>query len=242
MFGLFNKKQSFKNPLAVDIHSHLIPAVDDGSKSVEESMAILREFRQLGYKKVITTPHIMKEYYDNDIHSIQPQYELLMQRLSDENLGIELEFAAEYHMDEFFIDKVNKNEKLLTFGDQYVLIETSFFNAPVFLKDVFFSLKTKGYSPIFAHPERYMYLIQNFELAKELKNMQVLFQINAPSLIGSYGKPVKKLAEKLLENDMVEFVASDCHNLGHIESLKKTIESKSFQKLPFDKLLNNTLK
>ena len=242
MFGLFNKKQSFKNPLTVDIHSHLIPAVDDGSKSVEESIAILREFQQLGYTKVITTPHIMKEYFDNDIHSIQPQYELLMQKINEENLDIKLEFAAEYQLDEFFFDKVNKGEELLTFGDGHILIETSFFNAPVFLKDVFFSLKTKGYSPIFAHPERYMYLIQNFQLARELKNMQVLFQINAPSLIGYYGKAVKKLAEKLLENDMVEFVGSDCHNLGHIESMKKTIESKAFQNLPFDKLLNNTLK
>jgi len=241
MLNFFKKNKAKSNPISIDIHSHLIPGVDDGVKSMEEALGIIKSFESMGYSKIITTPHIMKEYYDNDKSTLHPGFEELQARIISENIDIKLEYAAEYQMDEFFIEKVDKDEELLTFGDGYVLVETSFYNAPVFLKDVFFTLKTKGYSPIYAHPERYLYLMQNFQLARDLKNMQVLFQINAVSLTGHYGKPVKKLAEKLIEEEMVDFIGSDCHNAGHMEILQKAIQTNSYQNLPFDRLLNNSL-
>ncbi len=241
MFSFLSKNKNRINPISVDIHSHLIPGVDDGVRNMEEAIAIIREFHLMGYKKIITSPHIMKEYYDNSKETLYPPFEKLKEELIKEKIPIELEVAAEYHLDEFFVDMVNNNEELLTFGDKYILVETSFFNAPVFLKDIFFSLKTKGYSPIYVHPERYLYLLQNFEIAEELKNMQVLFQINILSLLGHYGKPVKKLAEKLIDRGMIDFIGSDCHNMGHVTELKKTIQTRAYQNLPFDKLLNNSL-
>jgi len=241
MFNIFGKSKHFNNPVKVDIHSHLLPNIDDGVNDLDESIMILKKFHDMGYKKIVTTPHIMKEYYDNNKDTITQQYENLQKRLQTEDFHIEVEFAAEYYIDEFFIEKIEKKEELLTFGDEFILVETSFYNAPVFLKDVLFQLMTKGYTPVFAHPERYIYLLQNTRLLKELKDMQVLLQVNMGSLSGHYGKPVKKLAEKIIESNWIDFIGSDCHNLNHIEIFEKTVHSKLYQSLPFDRLRNNIL-
>ncbi len=242
MFSFLKKKsETFENPVKVDIHSHLIPGIDDGAKSLEESIAIIKSFCDLGYRKLVTTPHIMKEFYDNNADTISSQYRILNEKLKEENLDIEVEFAAEYYLDEFLIEKLEKKEPLLTFGPQYVLVETSFYNAPVFLKDVFFKLSTQGYKPVFAHPERYLYLHQDAKLLDELHDMQVLFQINIGSLSGYYSPAVKKLAEKMIEKKYVHFLGTDCHNLNQLETIKKAYSSKIYKSLPFENILNNTL-
>ncbi len=240
MFKLFKKKRkSFINPVKVDMHSHLIPGVDDGVKDFEESITIIKKFLSLGYKKLITTPHIMKEFYDNSWDTLAEPFHELKKLLYEQRIPMEIELGAEYHIDEFFIEKLDRNEKMLTFGDNHILVETSFYNAPVFLKDVLFELMTKGYNPIFAHPERYFYLAQNSNLLNELKDMQILFQINISSLQGYYGKHAKKIAEKIVENGWVDFVGSDCHNIGHVDALEKTIRSKSYQSIEFKNIQNN---
>lgn len=238
---LFDKSQHFDNPVKVDVHSHLLPGLDDGVKSFEEAIEILKSLEHLGYEKIVTTPHIMREFYDNDSANIAEGFEMLSQKMTEEGLKIKLEFAAEYFLDEFFLEKLEKKEQLLYFGDKYVLAETSFYNAPVFLKDAFFQLNAQGYKPVFAHPERYIYLQQNDALLDELNNMQVFFQVNLASLGGHYGTPAKKLALKMIEKNYIHFIGSDCHNLNHLEILKKTIKSKKYQSLPFGNLLNNTL-
>lgn len=242
MFSFLKKKSAtFENPVKVDIHSHLIPGIDDGAKSFEESIAIIKSFQSMGYKKLITTPHIMKEFYDNDAKTISSQFDILKEKLKEENLEIEIEFAAEYYLDEFLVEKLERKEPLLSFGNNYVLVETSFYNAPVFLKEIFFKLSTQGYKPVFAHPERYLYLHQDARLLDELHDMHVLFQVNIGSLSGYYSPTVKKLAEKMIEKKYIHFVGSDCHNMNQFETIKKGFGAKNYRSIPFENILNNTL-
>lgn len=241
MFNFFSRRKHFDNAIKVDIHSHLLPHLDDGVKSFEESIAILKAFEDMGYQKIITTPHIMKEYYDNTRDTIAEQYEALTQKIIEEKLNIEVEFAAEYYLDEFFLEKLSNKEPLLHFGENFVLVETSFYNPPVFLKDVFFQMHTLGYKPVLAHPERYIYLYNHSRMLDELMDMQIYFQINLGSLVNYYGSSARKLANSMLDKNYVHFLGSDCHNLHHLEIIRKTLKSKSYQSISFDNLLNNRL-
>ena len=228
-------------PFQVDIHSHLIPAVDDGVQSVDESLAILREMSELGYKKVVTTPHTMKEAFPNTSESILNGLAKMKKAIAEAQISIELEAASEYYLDESFIEKLDNDEPLLTFGDKYLLFETSFINEPPFLKEATFKMTIKGYKPVYAHPERYLYLMQNEQLIEEMIDRSVYFQLNLVSLSGCYSKPVQKLAEKLIDAELVRFVGTDCHNMGHIDFLKQAINTKHFKKLANQKILNNSL-
>lgn len=243
LFSFF-KKNTPPPPIAeleVDIHSHLIPAIDDGIQSVEEGLDILREFQSLGYRKVITTPHTMWGFYDNKPKAILEGLKTMRAAIHAEGIEIELEAATEYYLDEHFMKKIENNEELLTFSDNYVLVETGFINEPPELKEATFQLTMKGYKMVYAHPERYMYLLENNNLIEELQDRNVIFQLNAASLTGHYGKPVQKLAEKLVDMKAVMLVGSDCHNMGHIGLLKEARKSKYWNKLLQLDLLNNKL-
>jgi len=238
---LTGTKKDFKNPIHTDLHSHLIPEVDDGVASLEESVEIIRHFYGMGYKKIITTPHIMHEFYDNSPETILPGLTKLKETLEEEQIPMEIEAAAEYYLDDYFFDTLLEKQDLLTFGDQYILVETPFLNAPFFLKDAVFQLNAKGYKVVLAHPERYIYLQKDDKLLQTLLDMQVLFQVNISSLIGHYSKNVKKFALQLLDNGYIRFVGSDCHNLTQLQTVKRALNSKFYRKLPFEDLLNNTL-
>lgn len=233
--------QASVSPIKTDVHSHLIPELDDGVQSIEESIAILREMEALGYEKVITTPHSMPGTYDNSAETILPGLEKVRKAIKEAGLSIQLEAASEYYLDEAFIDLIDSDAPLLTFGDNYVLFETAFMNQPPQLKEVTFKLSLKGYKPVYAHPERYMYLHQSQYLLDELVDRNLFFQINLPSLTGAYSKPVQKFAEKLIDMKAVKLVGSDCHKMAHIELLKSATQTKYFKKLADLDLLNNTL-
>lgn len=244
LFSLFKKKAPERTsvaPLQVDIHSHLVPAIDDGIQSVEEGLEILREMEALGYRKVITTPHTMPGSFDNTPETILGGLEKIKKAAKEEGLNITMEAATEYYLDETFMQRLENKEKLMTFGDQYVLFETGFINEPPFMKEATFLMNINGYKPVYAHPERYPYLAQNDKLLEEMIDRQVVFQLNLASLAGAYGKPVQKFAEKLVDMGVVKLVGTDCHNMGHIEALKKAIQTKHYQKLMQSELLNNTL-
>ena len=166
---IFPKKELTIEPVDLsflrnDIHSHLIFDVDDGSKSIEDSIELIRSLYNFGYKKLITTPHIMSDFYKNSKDNLFPKRDLIREELVKQNIDIEFECAAEYYLDEFLVQKLKSNEELLCFGSKkYVLFETSFMNSPNQIFEVIFDLLSNGYQPILAHPERYIYLHDSFE-------------------------------------------------------------------------------
>lgn len=240
MLNFFRRKDSSEAlRIHTDIHSHLIPSIDDGSKSIEESIALIREFEKLGFQRIITTPHIMHDVYPNDVHSINKGLAALRNAIQLEGIEIELEVAAEYYLDETFLSIIDDKE-LLAFGDQYILFETAFHVEPLLLKEVIFKLNTNGYKPILAHPERYSYLMNNKNLVFELKDMDVLFQVNLISLIGFYSKEIKKFSEWLLKNNTIDLIGSDCHNLIQMKQFSRAMLSpKVIDAFKNRQLLNN---
>ena len=224
LFQLFKKKKTGSSVtdlsfLRTDMHSHLVPGVDDGSDSVGTSLALLEGFVCLGYKKVITTPHVRPDYFPNTSEILTAGFKKLKSAVEASGLDIEVEFAAEYFVDFDFLKKI-ESEDLLTFSGNHVLIEISTFSPPPNLFDTVFQLRIKGYQPILAHPERYVYYA-NLEAFEKLKDFGCLFQTNILSLAGHYGKEVKELSNRLLKNGMIDLLATDMHHVRHLESLKQ---------------------
>lgn len=244
LFSFLNKsKLSEPNIgyLKTDIHSHLIPAIDDGVQTIEESLNILREMETLGYSKVITTPHTMAGSYDNTPEIINRGLGKVRSAIKSEGINIAIEAATEYFLDETFMERLDKDEPLMTFGENLVLVETSFISPPPQLKEASFQLTIKGYKMVFAHPERYIYLLENKTLLEELIDRDIIFQLNAVALTGCYSKPVKRFAEKLIDMKIPRLVGTDCHNMGHIDLLKEATQTKYWKKLLDLDLLNNSL-
>jgi tyrosine-protein phosphatase YwqE len=228
--------------LETDMHSHLIPGIDDGSKSMEESIDLVRRLAGYGLKKIITTPHIMSEYYRNTPEIIHMGLEDLRRAVKLEGIEVELDAAAEYYMDEIFLEKVKEGEKMLTFGDKYILVETGFINKPQMLLDTIFHLEMAGYKPILAHPERYQYLIMDKKLQEELFERKLLFQVNLLSLTGFYSKQVKDFGETLVEKGVVALLGTDCHNARYLDMLETLPKNqKIFEKIQHLELINTQL-
>lgn len=248
MFGFFKKKKTQESAkfllenLVADMHSHLLPSIDDGAKDVAHSLTLIKLLKEIGYKKLVTTPHVMQDFYKNTPEIIAEKLKLLQDKLSQENISIQLEAAAEYYLDEFFIQKLKNQESLLSFGKKkYVLFETSFMNSSSYLHEAIFLMQLAGYTPVFAHPERYVYLYDKYHEILALKDKGVCLQINLNSLTGYYSKEAKKVAEKLIDDKAVDFVGTDCHHEKHIANLQLVQNSKYLDKLLSLPLLNPTL-
>lgn len=204
-------------------------------------MAMIRTFAERGYRKLITTPHIIQDFYNNSTQTIMPALKLVQKAIKAESIPIELSAAAEYFLDEAFIDRIDNNEPLLTFGDNYVLFETPFLNEPVYLRDVIFKLILAGYKPVFAHPERYQYLFGKMQRLEEIYDSGALLQINLLSLLGYYNKPSQDIAEWLIDKQMVAFAGTDCHKPKHQEAMLALAKNKHYNKLLTQPLLNHRL-
>lgn len=243
LWNFFKKKKKRQEvgPLKVDIHSHLLPGLDDGVQTMEESLELLRHFEALGYQKVYTTPHIMSDFYRNTPEGIRQQLTEVRKAAKEEQLQIEIEAAAEYYLDEVFFDQLNHPAELLTFGNNYLLFETGFINQPAILLEAIFKMQSQGLKPVLAHPERYAYLQGNYRMAADLAERGALLQINLNSLTGYYSPMAKKTAEKLIDDGLVSFVGSDMHNSKHMEALHDAINTTYFDKLLAQDLLNNSL-
>ena len=242
-FWIFGKKEKKNSQysLSVDIHSHTLPAIDDGSQSLQESIDMLKEFIDVGYKKIICTPHIMVDAYKNSPTKVRETLAFLREEALKEGLNIQIEAAAEYYLDDGFLEHL-KSGDLLTFGDNYLLFETSYMDKPINMEDFIFEIQSSGYTPVLAHPERYRYIKDLDKEYSRLKDLGVLFQVNLNSLIGGYGKDAKRKAEYLVKSGYISFLGSDAHGLRHIEGVKKAknldIFDSIFQK---NKILNDTL-
>jgi protein-tyrosine phosphatase len=249
MFGRFFSKKNKNADLEIDfsfagtdMHSHLIPGIDDGSQSLEESMNLIKALYKMGFRKLITTPHVMHDFYKNTSEIILEGLSQLRHAVSldPELSGLTLEASAEYYLDEGLQDKIEKKD-ILTFAENYLLFEISYINAPDNLEAVIFTMQTNGYKAVLAHPERYPYWYNDFAYYKKLKDKGVLFQININSLNGYYSPDARKIAEKLIDNKMVEFIGTDTHNNRHIEFLKKSMSEKYLNILLQQGVLNSTL-
>jgi len=229
--SLFKKKKKEEKTInLVDIHSHLIPEIDDGAKDGQLSLDLVKSLEQLGYKKLITTPHININHYKNSSDSIKRAYDEFKNNLHKNNIKIKTDYAAEYYVDENFIELI-KNKDILTIGDNYVLFEFSYHFKPFNLYDIIYEIQENSYQPILAHPERYIYFHNSFDIYHELKERGVFLQLNINSLSGYYSKPVQKVAKKLVDLGLVSFLGSDTHHKKHIESLKKVFQSKDYKKI-----------
>lgn len=244
--SIFSKKQPQLEPFdlsifGVDMHSHLIPGIDDGSKSMDQTIAMLAKFKSLGFKKVITTPHIMSDYFRNTPEIILGGLEKVKAELKQLNLEIELEAAAEYYYDETLMSKLKNKEELLTFGDNYLLFEFSFHAKPPQIEALFFEMITQNYKPVLAHFERYVFLHGSVEKAKEWRSKGINIQLNYNSLFGHYGPEVQKQAQALVNSGEVDFVATDCHRIDHLMILEKNLNSSYLHKLGELNLKNSSL-
>jgi len=246
IFNLFKKNNKLKTPVSLsalgcDIHSHLIPNIDDGSKGLDDSLNMISQLVELGYKKIITTPHIMGDGYKNTPEIILGGLEKVKLALKENNINVEMEAAAEYYLDYDFEKKLD-NGKLLTFGDNYLLFEISYMNPPDNLNAMIFKMQTQGYKPVLAHPERYNFWHREFEKYESFIDKGILLQLNINSLTGYYSIGTKKIAELMIEKNMISFVGTDCHHTGHINLLSQVIYEKHLQQLlDSGKLLNKTL-
>jgi len=222
-----------------DIHSHLLPGLDDGVNDFDEALAVVRRLKDLGYQKLVTTPHIMSDTYRNDSVTIHGRLKELLLFLSENRIDIRIEAAAEYYFDSWLIKEVNENRPLLTFGDNYLLFEMNYMTEPYQLKDFIFKVTTHGYKPVLAHPERYQFM--TLEKAEDLHHRGVLLQVNILSFMDYYSKPVRQIANQLVEQEWVNFLGSDCHNLRHATLLEEAFKNRYFKKALDLPLLNNQL-
>ena len=209
----------------VDIHSHLLPGVDDGSTSFQETLLLTQNLVEIGVSEFITTPHFMENVWDNTKNDIQLLEDKTILEFQEHQFKKPFKAAAEYLMDEQFIRLFQAGE-LLTLKDNYVLVEISYTNPPIQLYEIIFDLRVAGYIPVLAHPERYVFYHYNFEEYIKLKKAGCLFQLNLLAVVGYYGAGITKIAEKLLQKGMYDFVGSDVHHLKHIEAFNEKVKIK----------------
>lgn len=245
VFSLFKRTPKiFKTPIKWDVHSHLLYGIDDGAKSAEQTLQLAQMYCNLGFTQVTCTPHIMHGYYDNTPRIIANRVLEVNELLLQHNIPLKINFAAEYYADEHFLTLLKQKQELLHFKhneQSYVLFETAFMNKPPFLDEIVFLIQSNGYIPVLAHPERYTYFWSQKQDALYWFNLGVHFQINLPSLTGYYSKQAQKMAEYLIENQMYQFFATDCHREQHLNSLNALNKNTFFHKIDWSRVLNTTL-
>lgn len=229
--------------LGVDMHSHVLPGLDDGADSVEAGVALVRELAGLGYRKLIATPHIMGDFYKNTPAGVRAALALLTEATTAQNIDVTLECAAEYYLDEWFLPRLTHPDGLLTFGGaaKYVLLETSYINESRVLNQAIFELRAAGYQPVIAHPERYKYLHDRLDDAAGWRDKGALLQINLNSLAGYYGPGERRAVEQLIDRQLVDFAGTDTHGLKHTSVLANLFSASHFKKLLALPLRNKSL-
>jgi len=233
MLSILKSKPRLSNLIPsnfVDIHSHILPGIDDGAKSLEHSEYLLESMINFGFSKVITTPHTMNGVWNNTSSTINNAANEVKNRLPKLAHQVGLEFASEYFLDENLM-QIAQQEKLLTLKDNFILVEMSYLNPPIQLYDYLFELQLKGYQLILAHPERYTFYHANKNEYTKLKKAGCLFQLNLLSSVGYYGKSTASITDYLLKENFYDFVGSDIHNKNHIDSFQNKIVLKNQSKL-----------
>jgi tyrosine-protein phosphatase YwqE len=229
MISFFEKKIYLADYLhgLVDIHNHIIPGLDDGAKTVDESIALINGFADMGVTYFRCTPHIMHNHYDNTSETIKIAHKALLAGMEKNGLSdITLHCAAEHMIDDNF-ENILEEKQIMPLNKEYLLIEMSYLQ-PSFNFDLAVNkIAQHKYFPILAHPERYMYYHSKYGKYPSMKSNGILFQLNLLSLsAASYGSDVQKIAEKLLKDDLIDFVGTDVHNARQLNLLKEIRLSK----------------
>ena len=239
MFTLFKSKPILKDLIPVgyiDIHSHLLPGIDDGAKTFEYTLRLTQTLQSFGFSQFITTPHVIQHVYNNTNQEILANKANTVMKLKENNIIIPLHAAAEYLMDDHFVSLFQSGE-LLTLKDNYVLVEMSYINAPIQLYSILFDLQIAGYKPVLAHPERYLFYHNNFNEYIKLKKAGCLFQLNLLSVVGYYGVNINKIAEKILQSGMYDYVGSDVHHDNHLAAFEQKVKLKDL--IPLKEIISN---
>ena len=222
MLSLLKKRPYLKDlipPGYIDIHSHLLPGIDDGAKTIEDSTLLISGLSEIGFGKFITTLHIMSVVWENTPETI----DVALQQVKSALPNVRIKAAAEYLMDSNFVHLFQSDSRLLTLKDDLILVEMSYLNPPIQLYQIVFDLQLAGYRPVLAHPERYNFFHNNFHEYEKLRNAGCLFQMNLLSAVGYYGKAAAIAADELLKKRMIDFTGSDVHHMNHVRSFEKRL-------------------
>lgn len=225
----------------IDIHSHIIPAIDDGSHSFEETYQMLKEAEQAGFTDVIATSHYIENYYETDTQQRQKSVDEINNKLKENNINIKVHCGSEIYVSQNMVDFI-KNKKASSLANtKYVLFELPMNNNIMYLDDIIFEIQSAGFIPIIAHPERYSYVQDNPKMLVELINKGVLFQANFGSIIGKYGNTAKKTLKKLLQYNMIHFFGADAHRSNSIYTNIDTAITELRKIISEEKLIKLTL-
>ncbi|MDR5590558.1 tyrosine-protein phosphatase [Christiangramia sp. SM2212] len=220
MLSIFQKKTFLIDLIEgiTDFHNHILPGIDDGAKTTEDSLELINEFQNIGITDFVATPHVIGEYYPNTPESIENAFQKIQPHISNK---VNFNYSAEYMMDQHFVEIIEK-QKILPIIKNKVLVEMSYFQPPINLNEILFKLQNNSYSPILAHPERYTYWhSKNLEKLKQIKTRGCSFQLNMLSLSNHYGIGIQKIAFRLLENNLIDFISSDAHKISHLDKIKE---------------------
>ncbi|MBZ4033214.1 histidinol phosphatase [Flavobacterium sp. 17A] len=244
MLSFFKSKPILKDLLDgsfIDIHSHVLPGIDDGAQTISKSIELATSLENIGVSQIITTPHINHYVWNNSPEIITSKLQETQKAFIENKMQMPIQAAAEYFMDDWFASHI-KEEKLLTLKDNYVLIEMSYINAPLNLYKIIFELQVAGYIPVLAHPERYTFFHKKFDEYKKLKDAGCLFQLNLLAAVEYYGSKIAKASDELLKKGMYDFCGTDAHHknhikafdqkmkIDHIDNLKEVIANNQFFK------------
>ena len=250
MFNFFKKNKSEKGslpftgllPVSVDMHSHILPGIDDGSPDVETSLLLVRGLYDLGIRSFIATPHIIGDLYPNTNETIESALAKLQQACAEAALPVQINAAAEYMLDDYFMEQLQSGKPLRTLHKNLLLTEFPYSSEPANLQEMLFHIITAGYQPVLAHPERYFYFHHDFEGYNWLKDLGFILQVNLLSLTGYYGKNVARAARYILDEGLAGFVGTDLHHGRHLSALQSVENQKLFNKyVKHGVLLNNEL-
>jgi protein-tyrosine phosphatase len=233
---IFKKKEPVSNltdlsSLGIDMHSHLIPGVDDGAKTLADSIHLIRGLCDLGYHTLITSPHIMTGGYNNTPEIILRGRDMVREALVKENIKVHFDAWAEYYLDETIVPKI-ASKNLLTMGNNYILVELSYLIHSNMSTTYIKQLQQAGYKVVLAHPERYPYYFDDdLDMFRGIKDMGVYFQLNIGSLTGIYSKQTKAMAEKMIDNNFYTFVGTDLHNDRHLNYIRDAVRMPYMEKV-----------
>jgi tyrosine-protein phosphatase YwqE len=250
LFGFGKKKDAETAPtslpagswafLGTDMHSHLIPGIDDGAQTLDDSIQLIERLKGMGYRSLITTPHVKFDHYPNTSAVIQQGLQDLKKALVERGVDMPIKAAAEYYIDDHFMDLLEQKDLLTVKGNE-VLVEISFLIEPLQFHDILFKIQLAGYRPILAHPERYAFYHAKKDAYSDLKNRGCLLQLNVLALTGYYGKPVKQVAEKNLKEGLYAYCGTDMHHLRHAEGVYNMLSSNILNELEVYPFLNSRL-
>jgi len=242
MLSIFSKKRFLVDYLEnfVDVHNHILPGIDDGAQTTEDSIALIKGFGEFGVRRFVASPHIMHNYHPNTPDTISDALTVLENALLNEGMkDVAIAAAAEHMIDENF-ESILEEGRIMPLRKDYLLVEMSFLQAPFNFDQAIVKIASKGLYPILAHPERYKFLHHHLGKYERFRRRGIFLQLNLLSLANYYDKDVQKVAVKLLDRGQIDFVASDVHRLQHLEAIRETTLPGSVikQLIP---VINNTI-